>query len=339
MDNDPKRKATFFVLLLLVLQYILPARILADHYGLAQGKNVLIVASYHEEYKWTMDIIRTLDRELSGADLTVFYMDTKRNFDDAEAKGKEAFALYQKLKPDAVISIDDAAQSHFVVPYLKDKVTIPVFFCGVNDDASKYGFPATNVTGVLEKKHYIESISFAQMIEPKVRKLGILYRPSPSNTINLAQIEKEKEKYTADVVVTIAVQSLAEVQKALVDHSSTVDAWMLLNLSGVTDANNKMVEGHDAIEFIANSTDLVTIGASDWEVRAGALCGVIKSGQEQGELVSQLIFAHWKGKDIKDLPLEQNKNGQRFINLSTLKRLKIKLRPEMVIGTKIVSEK
>ena len=34
----------------------------------------------------------------------------------------------------------------------------------VANDAAKYGFPATNVIGVLEKKHFREAISFAQLL-------------------------------------------------------------------------------------------------------------------------------------------------------------------------------
>ena len=91
-------------------------------------------------------------------------------------------------------------------------------------------------------------------------------------------------------------------------------------MSGITDENNIQIEGHDAIRMIANSTDLVTIGASDWEIEAGALCGVIKSGREQGMLVAHQLLAHWEGKEIKDLSLVQNMDGKRYINLSTMKK-------------------
>lgn len=326
---------TFF---LIFAQFLLPANSLADHIELTKGKKVLVVASNHKGNKWCDDIVNAIEHELFGAELTVFYMDTKRNLGGAEEKAKEAFKLYQKLQPDAVITVDDIAQEYFVVPYLRDKVKTPIFFCGVNEDASRYNFPASNVTGVLEMKHYRESISFAQMIEPKVRSIAVLYSPSPSNKVNIAQIEKEKETYSASIIGSIAVTSVAEVQKALVDYSSAVDAILVLDLTGIIDENNKQIEGDESISLISNTTDLVTIVASDWEVKAGALCGVTKSGEEQGVLVTHQLLAHWEGKEIKNLPLVQNKNGQRYINFNTLNKLKIKLRPVMVIGTKIISE-
>jgi ABC-type uncharacterized transport system substrate-binding protein len=319
--------------------FVQPDNALADRSELVKGKKVLVVASYHKEYEWVVDIVRTLEHELAGADLTVFYMDSKRNLNGAAEKAREAFALYQELQPDAVVTIDDNAQSYFVVPYLRDKVKTPVVFCGVNDNATKYGFPAGNVTGTLEKKHYRESISFAQIINPKIRTVAVLYHPGPSNKVNIAQIEKEKGSYSADVIASVAVNSVAEVYQALVDYSTNVDAFLLLNMTGIVDEGNNQLEGHDVIALIADATDLVTIGASDWEVEAGALCGVIKSGEEQGVLASSQLLSLWEGKTIKEVPVTQNRNGQRYINLKTMQKLQIKLRPEMIIGTKIITEK
>ncbi len=313
--------------------------VLADHSELVKGKKVLIVASYHKGFTWVDDIVRTLEQELTGAALTIFYMDSKRNLAGAAEKAREAFALYQELQPDAVITIDDNAQSYFVVPYLRNKVKTPVIFCAVNDDATRYGFPATNVTGVLEKKHYRESISFAQIVNPKIRAIAVLYHPSPSNKVNVAQIEREKGLYSADVIASVSVNSIADVYKALSDYSTNVDAFLLLNMTGIVDADNNQLEGHDALALITGVTDVVTIGASDWEVEVGALCGVIKSGEEQGVLASSQLIAHWDGKAINELPVIANRNGQRYINLKTMKKLQIKLRPEMIIGTKVITGK
>jgi len=189
------RLIVFFVLAALFAR---PGNVLADHAELVKGKKVLIVASYHREYKWTGDIVQALEKDLAGADLTVFYMNSKGNLEGAAEKAEEAFALYRELSPDAVITIDDNAQAYFVVPYLRNKVATPVFFCGVNNDAAK-------------------------------------------------------------------------------------------------------------------------------------------SGEEQAVLAASQLIAHWEGTPIKDIPVTWNKNGQRYINLKTLKKLQLILRPEMIIGTTIIA--
>lgn len=331
-----KRKRTLFFLFLLII--FIPSLAAADqNRDVAKGKNILVVASYHQGYRWCAEIIESLEKELSGARLTVFFMDTKRNLDQAEEKAEEAYRLYTELKPDAVITIDDNAVKYFVLPYLKGKVTTPVFFCGVNDDAGKYGLPAANVTGVLEKKHYSESISFAQVISPRVRAVAVLYKPSPSNEINVAQIKKEHGSYHADIIAYAPVRSIAELDQALAEHSVNVDALLLLNMTGIADSQGEKIEGHEAIAHVVRNTSLITIGASDWEVEAGALCGVIKTGEEQAALVASQLYTYWSGSQISELPLKQNVNGQRFLNMKTLKRLGLQLRPEMIIGSQILS--
>ncbi len=307
--------------------------------NVVQGKKVLVVASYHPGYKWVDDIIGSLRASLRGAQFTVFYMDSKKNLASAPEKAGEAFALYRKIQPDAVITIDDNAQKYFVVPYLKDKVATPVVFCGVNDDASKYGFPAANVTGVLEKKHYREGISFARVIDQNIQNVAVLYKKSPSNDTNLAQIAKEKGTYAAAVVESVEVRTLAEALQAAVRLESKAEALLLLNMTGITDENGRQMEGHDVIAAIVGRTKLVTIGVSDWEIEAGVLCGVIKSGEEQGALAADQLVSIWKGRAVKDIPLTENKNGRRFLNVSTLKKLNLTLTPEVIIGTRIITSK
>lgn len=303
----------------------------------ALGKKVLVVASSHAGYRWSDDIVAALGRELSGAELTVFYMDTQKNHDQASAKGEEAYALYQKIRPDAVIAIDDNAQAFFVVPYLKDKVDTPVIFCGINDDAAKYGFPASNVTGVLEKMHYLESIAFAQIVDPGIKSIAILYKPNASNEINLAQIDKEKGRFPASVPVSAAVTTLEELRNAVTEYSAKVDAFLLLNLAGIAGDDGVKMEGQDVISLVVDAADLVTIAVSDWEVEAGALCGVIKSGDEQGVLAAGQLKSHWRGALIKDLPVLSNRNGRRYLNLKTFKKLRLRLRPEIIIGVNIIT--
>lgn len=338
MIVDTWRKKILLILVLgLFSLQVVPGAVQADHANLTEGKKILVVASYHQEYRRCREIVQTLEYELKGAQLTLFYMDTKKNPAGAAEKAAEAYELYRNLQPDAVIAIDDNAQEYFVVPYLKNKVATPVIFCAVNNEAGKYGFPAANVTGVLEKKHYRESISFAQIIEPRIRTLAVLYKPCPSNSINIAHIEREKYRYTANLRGFIPVDTMADIWKALDANAASVDAFLLLDMTGITDKDNVQIEGHEVIRRITRASDKVTIGASNWEIEAGALCGVIKSGEEQGVLAARQLIAYWEGSPIRQIPVLENKYGQRYLNLQTLKKLKLQLQPEMIIGTTIIS--
>ncbi|MBM3298742.1 MAG: hypothetical protein FJY85_02165 [Deltaproteobacteria bacterium] len=118
-----------------------------------KGKIILLVNSYHEGYEWS-DGIEKRAREVldgTGVELRFFRMDTKRNnsVEFGKEAGLKAKAFVDELKPDVVIAADDNVQKYLVVPFLKD-TSLPVVFCGVNWDASMYGFPCKNVTGMVE---------------------------------------------------------------------------------------------------------------------------------------------------------------------------------------------
>ena len=70
--------------------------------------------------------------------------------------GKEALTLVKEWRPDAVITSDDNAQEYFATK-LRNTST-PVIFCGVNADPSKYGFPARNVSGIIERSSLHRSL-------------------------------------------------------------------------------------------------------------------------------------------------------------------------------------
>jgi hypothetical protein len=117
------------------------------------GRKILWVSSYHEGYEANDDIERGIRAALKdrAVQLQVLHMDTKRN--DAEDFGRQAglraLAMVKEFAPDVVIASDDNAQKYLVVPYLLH-TGIPIVFCGVNWDASIYGYPTNNVTGMVE---------------------------------------------------------------------------------------------------------------------------------------------------------------------------------------------
>lgn len=97
------------------------------------------------------------------------------------------------------------------------------------------------------------------------------------------------------------------------------------------------MEGKAALSALMETTRLPTIAADGWEVKAGALCGVIQSDAEQGALATEMLFKIWGGKAAVDLPVVENVNGRRHVNIRTLEKLRLKLTPEVVIGTEMVA--
>jgi len=299
-------------------------------------KKVLVVMSYHEKDFWTQEVREGIESKIENVKLKFFYMDTKNNKAGGKARAEEAYALYEEFKPDAVIAADDNAQSLFVVPYLKDKVKTPVIFCGVNYDALKYGYPASNVTGVIERIHYGESLHFAQIIDPGIQQVAVIYRDTESSRKNLAQLEKEKHSYTVDIIQKIKINSITDLLEALEYSQSQVDAFLLFNPTGITDEKGNTMEGFQAIEAITQRSKKPIISNSKWAITSGLLCGVVRTGHEQGVLAAGMVKDILNGKPVKDILIDQNKNGQRIINVTTAKRLGIIIPSEALRGTILV---
>lgn len=121
--------------------------------GSYEGRRILWVDSYHEGFAWSDGVTRGVRKVLdtSGAQVRVVRMDTKRNASPEHARkaAEEAMRTVREFAPDVVMASEDNAQRYFVVPFLKGG-KIPVVASGINWDASEYGYPAPNVTAMVE---------------------------------------------------------------------------------------------------------------------------------------------------------------------------------------------
>lgn len=300
------------------------------------GKKVLVVNSYHSTSEDELRIKEGIDQVLKGADIRYFFLDTKNHPENGAAKAEEAYKLYLEFGPDAVIAADDNVQSLFVVPYLKDKVETPVIFCGVNDDATPYGYPTPQITGILEKKHYREGINFVRMIDPKVKKIAVLYKKNPSNDANIVQLKREMGEYSAQITDFLSITDMPELSAKLTELQDRVDALLVLNLAGIASETGEKLDSEEANAMVAEKWPKPSVGASKREIEAGLLCGVAKLNSEQGMVAASMVLDIFNGKSVKDIPITENRNGQRMINVATARKLALELKPIVLIGTNLV---
>ena len=118
-----------------------------------EGKKVVYVDSYHQGYAWSDGITAGIKKnfEGTGINLDIIRMDTKVHPEEdfKIAAGTKAHDEIEAFHPDVLIVSDDNAFKYVVQKYYKD-APLPVVFCGINWDASTYGVPYTNTTGMVE---------------------------------------------------------------------------------------------------------------------------------------------------------------------------------------------
>lgn len=306
----------------------------------ATSFKVLVVMSYNDQYAWSREIKQGIDQVLSGTcRIKYFWLDSKKDLEGGEKKASQAFELFQRFQPDGVIAADDNAQSLFVVPYLSGKVKTPVMFCGVNAEPEVYRYPSANVSGILERLHFRNSIAFAQLLVPSIKKIIYLTRESPSARAVFKQYEREHSTYPAESVAFIMPKTLNEALSAVTALRNKSDALFYETMDSIKDDQGRVFSDEAVIPLVVKAYGKPLISNNLSHVKSGTLCAVIKTGQEQGRIASEMLLKAMQGTPISQIPITRNRHGKRIINLSAMKALGIKPSSGALKGVQLVGTK
>lgn len=323
-----------------LLGWLLPLAMFlgASAVGAAEAKpKVLVVFSYERDFPWDVEIREGIEAAFQGAvELHYFYMDTKVNLAAGRQRAAEAFARYQQLQPDGVIAADDNAQSMFVVPYLKNRVATPVMFCGVNAAPEIYGYPAKNVSGILERFHLEETIAFSRQFSPGIKTFAVLIKQSPVASLVQAQLDADAEKLSARLVAFQQVSSEAQALQVATELRGQADLLLVESLQGILDSSGQPVREQVLVPQIVRRFAGPTAATNAHTVKYGALNAVIKSGREQGRKAARLLLQALRGVPLEQLPISRNYCGKRMLNLTTLQQLGITPQPIALRGAELV---
>jgi len=217
----------------------------------------------------------------------------------------------------------------FVVPYLRNKVKVPVMFCGVNARPEEYGYPASNVSGILERLHITESIALAKQISPWIKTVAFIMKAGPAADQVRAQVEKEKADYPAKVVAFETPRTLKDTVETAKRLSSGCDLLFIETLQGVVDSKGNPVSDSSVMPLTIQTFAKPTAGSNSYAVKYGILSAVVKTGQEQGRKSARMLLKAMSGTPLPQIPIVENLHGKRMINVDTL--MKLGIRPRSII--------
>ncbi len=307
--------------------------------AIAAEFKVLVVMSYEANNPWVKEIREGIDSVLaSTSEITYFHMDTKVAPAGGPKKGEEAYVLYQTLQPDGIIAADDDAQAMFVVPFLKDKVKTPVMFNGVNNSATKYGFPASNVSGILERAHVRESLAFAKQLIPAIRTACFVTNDVPAGRALRTQVEEEKETYPAKVGAFHHVKNTRELETLVKSGRSACDTIMIDSLEGILDDAERPLNNKEVLDSLNKVYHGPILGGNRYQVEQGAWLAVVKTGQEQGATSAEMLLKTMRGTPVTKIPVASNVQGQRVINVTAIEAHKVVLQPTILRGATLVRQ-
>ena len=300
---------------------------------------VLTVMTYEEDFFWNRDVKKGIETVLGDVcELKYAYLDVLTNPDGVDEKASDAYALYQEFQPDGVIAADDDVQVKVVIPYLKDKVDTPIIFCGVNEEPEIYGFPTSNVSGILQRPHVLESIIFVQQLVPSVKTIGTLSLDISAGRALAQQVQQEKETYPAHLLDFRFVDTMAEALAAIEELKPRCDALLMGPLGNLLDENGNRRSNIEVYPVLAKAFEKPAFTLWEKVVQyGGILCAITDRGQEQGEVAAEMLLKAMQGTSTSELPITKNKKGKRILNVDVMRELGIKPKPQFLRGVELVN--
>ena len=292
----------------------------------------LYVASYHVGYAWSDGIERGLREQLQEqCDITEFYMDTKRRKAPEEkvAAGQAAYKLIKNLKPDVVITSDDNAAKYLIVPHLIDK-KVPVVFSGINWTVDEYGFPASNVTGIVEiapiKPMLMEGVSTAGIPADHPVRIAYLGASTLSEIKNYNRVKATAESLEMDVDRILA-ENFSEWKEGF-KLAQTYDLVVMGSSSGIA-----LFSDEEAAAWAKENTKTLSLTNHDWMMPYAAI-GYTKIAEEHGEWAAASAIAILNGVRAIDIPLVTNRRWDTWTNEDLLIGAGIDLDQSNLVGAK-----
>ncbi len=293
------------------------------------GKKILFVNSYHEGYAWSDGEEKGARTALagSGVDLRFVRMDTKRHQDEAFRKqaAEKAKAEIAAYRPDVVIVADDPAVQYLLKASYRD-ARLPFVFCGVNWDASKYGLPYRNATGMIEVAPVKELLENLRALA-KGSRVGYLTSDSETEHIENPHFKRvlgiafAREKFA---------RTFAEWKQAFLEMQRETDMIFLGNVAGINDWSEA-----EARAFVAASSKVPTATAYDF-MMPYAMLGFTKIEEEQGAYAATTALRILRGESPSAIPIVANKQSKIFMNLKLASGAGVVFKPEIVRSAQVV---
>lgn len=281
-----------------------------------EGKKILYVNSYHIGFEGSDPITEGIQTVLEKyrVDLRIIYMDTKRNHSEEFSKSAalKAKAVIEEFRPDVVIASDDNASKYLIMPYYKE-ADLPFVFCGVNWDASVYGFPYKNVTGMIEVALVSEILKHLKKYA-KGERIGFIAGDTLSERKNLEYYIKRFDIPFAQIYLA---KTFDEWKQSYLKLQSEVDMALMTSHVGIADWNDR-----EARAF-AESHVKIPIGTEHRWSMPFALVGVAKDFNEMGVWSAHAALKILDGVPPSKIPMTANKKGQLLFNARMADRLGI----------------
>jgi len=308
----------------------------------AQKFKILHIMSYHSPWKWTDDQLDGFKDAMAGidAEYRVFQMDTKRKSSEEwmQEAARQARELIDTWQPDLVYTNDDNVQDYVVKHYVNSDT--PFVFSAVNAVPSVYGFTgSSNVAGILEEEHFVQTVNLLRQIVPNVKKIAVIFDEGLT-WIGVRQRMEEKAPKQLQNIVFVSwdtIHTFEEYKQRIGELQNEADAIALLGIFTFKDENGTNVPYQDVLEWTAENSNLPDFSFWEDRISYGTLCAVTVSGYEQGLAAGEIARGILvDGKSPSSFPFEPTVKGEPIISLARANKLGVQISSELLLSAEII---
>jgi ABC-type uncharacterized transport system substrate-binding protein len=311
-----------------VFSALLAACLLLPAVGRAAGR-VLIVQSSHAGDPWADGVSRGIRKALAGTGAAVdaFYMDTQR-MPDPEWRlkaGEMAMNRCEATRPDVVVAVDDDAQEFFA-KRLAGRERPKLVYCGVSADPARYGYPAVNAAGVLERPYFVQTLKLLASIDPGIRRVAVVGDLDEETGLAFSYLKAQPLPPGMSLAEPYRAETAADFRKFVERRQKDSDAVVVVSL-------RKLRGGSDPRALMAwavSNSRIPIAGLTGSIIEDGALAGVVDSDLLHGMQAGGLAKAFLAGREASGLSADTSGNGIAVLNLRTAEIMGLRV-PDSVV--------
>lgn len=312
---------------LIVLLCLWPVLLFADTIPISSSPQILILNSYHKGYSWSDQIVNGIESRVllrfPKADISVEYMDTKRN--SSGWYMRKLSEVYQEkfsgVEFDLIFASDDNAINYLLSSGTDLFPDVPIVFCGANSIDKRLLLRKKHVTGVLEYADIGKTLDIALQLQPQVRKLLVVN----DKTVTGENIGRELKRLLPEIgskfeityLEDLPVKLLAEELRQLSD-----DTFVLL-LAYLRDKEGTYYDPSYSASVLSEASSVPIYSVWDFYFNHGIAGGVLTSGHLQGETAATMGLAILEGNPVEELPIVLHGGNQILFDYTTLQRFNL----------------
>jgi ABC-type uncharacterized transport system substrate-binding protein len=293
---------------------------------------VLILNSYHHDYKWTADTVKGIESVLGSYPAirtSIEYMDVKRAFSNRYLEHlSEIYKIkYSPESFDVIICADNDALN-FLKKYRSQIFqNVPVVFCGINDFIQSDIIGMKNITGVNEQTDIKSSIDVILSLQPHVNKILVINDATEIGIRFENGISEIADHHFKNIDFRFLKGDMTGIFKSVgeADENTAV-----LFTVFTKDTSKNYYDYNEIILRLRNITPVPLYGLWDFHLGYGIIGGRLISGFYQGKTAAESAVKILSGKKADSIPVIMESPNRYMFDLTELKKhnLDLKKLPE-----------